>query len=96
MDRPIGETTVLRAPAKLTTELRISGVREDGYHLLDAEMVTVSLFDELEIAPGDGLAVVNEVEWVGDQGEERVFVERGRGGPDLVEVDWRPPGAAQQ
>ena len=28
------------APAKLTLSLRITGVRDDGYHLIDAEMVT--------------------------------------------------------
>ena len=28
------------APAKLTLSLRVTGVRPDGYHLLDAEMVT--------------------------------------------------------
>ncbi len=26
------------APAKLTLSLRVTGVRPDGYHLLDAEM----------------------------------------------------------
>ena len=43
--------TVL-APAKLTRTLRVTGVRNDGLHLIDAEMVTVDLYDELEIAPG--------------------------------------------
>jgi 4-diphosphocytidyl-2-C-methyl-D-erythritol kinase len=48
-----------RAPAKLTLSLRITGVREDGYHLLDAEMVTVDLCDDLEfVAGGEGLEVV--------------------------------------
>jgi 4-diphosphocytidyl-2-C-methyl-D-erythritol kinase len=47
-------TTVL-APAKLTRHLRITGVRPDGYHLLDAEMVTLDLADVLDIAGGDGL-----------------------------------------
>lgn len=46
------------APAKLTLSLRITGVRADGYHLLDAEMVTVDLCDRLEIGPGDGLEVI--------------------------------------
>lgn len=49
-------STVL-APAKLTLSLRVTGVRDDGYHLLDAEMVTVDLCDELTFADGDGLAV---------------------------------------
>jgi 4-diphosphocytidyl-2-C-methyl-D-erythritol kinase len=47
----------LDAPAKLTLRLRVVGVRPDGYHLLDAEMVTVDLHDTLEIAPGDGLEI---------------------------------------
>ncbi len=51
----------LRAPAKLTVSLRVVGVRDDGYHLIDAEMVTVDLFDELFVAPGDRLDVVDEV-----------------------------------
>jgi 4-diphosphocytidyl-2-C-methyl-D-erythritol kinase len=45
------------APAKLTLSLRITGVRADGYHLLDAEMVALDLCDRLEILPGDGLEV---------------------------------------
>jgi 4-diphosphocytidyl-2-C-methyl-D-erythritol kinase len=47
-----------RAPAKLTLSLRVTGVRPDGYHLIDAEMLTLDLADELEIADGDGLEVV--------------------------------------
>ena len=47
------------APAKLTLSLRITGVRDDGYHLIDAEMVSLDLADELEFDPdGDGLDVV--------------------------------------
>ena len=46
------------APAKLTLSLRITGVRADGYHLLDAEMVSLDLGDSLELAEGDGLEVV--------------------------------------
>lgn len=42
----------LRAPAKLTRTLRIVGVRPDGYHLLDAEMVSLDLADEVELTPG--------------------------------------------
>ncbi len=52
---------VLLAPAKLTVSLRVTGVREDGYHLLDAEMVTVSLVDVVQLEPGTGLALVDEV-----------------------------------
>jgi 4-diphosphocytidyl-2-C-methyl-D-erythritol kinase len=42
----------LRAPAKLTRSLRITGLRDDGYHVLDAEMVTVDLWDELTFEDG--------------------------------------------
>jgi 4-diphosphocytidyl-2-C-methyl-D-erythritol kinase len=43
----------LLAPAKLTVSLRVRGVRPDGYHELDAEMVTLSLADELTFYEGD-------------------------------------------
>src|SRR5690606_3192037 len=51
------ERVELHAPAKLTLSLRITGVRDDGYHLLDAEMVTLDLADTLVLTPGDGLVV---------------------------------------
>ncbi len=43
----------LRAHAKLTLELRVTGVRDDGYHLIDAEMVSLDLHDVLHVAPND-------------------------------------------
>jgi 4-diphosphocytidyl-2-C-methyl-D-erythritol kinase len=49
---------VVAAPAKLTVSLRVTARRDDGYHLIDAEMVTLDLADRLEITPGDGLEVV--------------------------------------
>lgn len=39
------------APAKLTLSLRVIGVRDDGYHLIDAEMTTLDLHDEIDITP---------------------------------------------
>jgi 4-diphosphocytidyl-2-C-methyl-D-erythritol kinase len=53
-----GRLTTVVAPAKLTVSLRVTGVRPDGYHLLDAEMVSIDLADELTFADGDGLEVV--------------------------------------
>ena len=50
------EVTLL-APAKLTLSLRITGVRDDGYHLLDAEMAALDLADRLTFGPGDHLEV---------------------------------------
>lgn len=41
----------LRAPAKLTLSLRMTGLRSDGYHLIDAEMVTLDLHDTLIVDP---------------------------------------------
>ena len=46
----------LRANAKLTLTLRVTGTRADGYHLIDAEMVTLQLHDVLTISSGDSLA----------------------------------------
>jgi 4-diphosphocytidyl-2-C-methyl-D-erythritol kinase len=45
-------TVHVLAPAKLTLSLRITGVRDDGYHLIDAEMVTLEWADSLAITPG--------------------------------------------
>jgi 4-diphosphocytidyl-2-C-methyl-D-erythritol kinase len=51
-------TVLLRAPAKLTLSLRVTGVRADGFHLIDAEMVSLDLYDELWVDPsGDGVVV---------------------------------------
>ena len=47
-----------RALAKLTLSLRVTGVRDDGHHLLDAEMTTIDLADTLTFADGDGVEVV--------------------------------------
>jgi len=44
----------LAATAKLTVNLRITGVRSDGYHLIDAEMTSIDLCDELEISGSGG------------------------------------------
>jgi 4-diphosphocytidyl-2-C-methyl-D-erythritol kinase len=47
----------LVAPAKLTLSLRIVGVRTDGMHLIDAEMVALDLHDTLLLHSGSGLRV---------------------------------------
>jgi 4-diphosphocytidyl-2-C-methyl-D-erythritol kinase len=43
------QRVALRAHAKLTRSLRITGVRADGYHLIDAEMVSLDLHDVLTV-----------------------------------------------
>ncbi|HET7486777.1 MAG TPA: 4-(cytidine 5'-diphospho)-2-C-methyl-D-erythritol kinase [Acidimicrobiales bacterium] len=47
----------MRALAKLTLSLRVTGVRADGYHLIDAEMATIDLADTLAFEDGDGVEV---------------------------------------
>lgn len=69
----------LDAPAKLTLSLRITGTRDDGYHLIDAEMVTVSLCDRIEIAPTSGTgrtSVTYRGAWAPDQGSADDLVSR--------------------
>ena len=52
-----GRRQVLRAHAKLTRSLRLTGIRSDGYHMIDAEMVSLDLHDELVVEiGGSGLA----------------------------------------
>lgn len=46
-----------RAHAKLTLSLKMTGLRSDGFHLIDAEMVSLNLHDVLTFDPsGSGLA----------------------------------------
>lgn len=47
----------LTAPAKLTLSLKVTGVRADGYHLLDSEMVSLDLADTLAVGDGDRLTI---------------------------------------
>lgn len=47
----------LEAPAKLTLSLRVTGVRNDGYHTIDAEMVALSLTDIVHITPSDHIRI---------------------------------------
>ncbi len=48
----------MRAHAKLTKSIRITGVRSDGFHLIDAEMVSLDLHDLLTISPGSSRITV--------------------------------------
>ena len=65
MDRPgtgddehrIMNSEHLICPAKLTLSLKVKGRRADGYHLIDAEMVSIDLYDKIVISDGSGLKV---------------------------------------
>ena len=87
--------TTLLAPAKLTLSLRVTGVREDGYHLLDAEMVSVDLADELTFTDGDGLEVVGAAPDV-PAGADNLVVRalRAAGRTAHVRLDKRIPSGA--
>ncbi|MGI9623577.1 MAG: 4-(cytidine 5'-diphospho)-2-C-methyl-D-erythritol kinase [Acidimicrobiales bacterium] len=53
----------LTAPAKLTLSLRITGRRDDGMHLIDAEMVTLDLADLVWV---DDTAMATIVSYAGE------------------------------
>lgn len=67
---------VVPAPAKLTLSLRITGVRSDGYHTIDAEMITVDLADMLRFSAGDGLEVVADGGGMAVPGDDTNLVRR--------------------
>lgn len=48
-DHPM--TSILTAQAKLTVSLAVTGVRNDGFHEIDAEMVSLELADIVTIDP---------------------------------------------
>lgn len=61
------ESVRLFAPAKLTTSLRVVGLRDDGYHLIDAEMVSLDFGDSLLLSSdADGSSTVTFTDGVGN------------------------------
>ena len=81
------------APAKLTLTLRVTGVRADGYHLIDAEMVTIDLCDTLTFADGDGLTITGlEIPGDGDNLVSKALRAVGR--TAHVTVDKQIPAGA--
>lgn len=54
----MSEIVTVAAHAKLTLSLRVTGVRADGFHLINAEMISLRLADTLQIDPrGSGITV---------------------------------------
>jgi 4-diphosphocytidyl-2-C-methyl-D-erythritol kinase len=91
----------LDAPAKLNLTLRVVGRRQDGFHLLETEMVLLELADRLlllpgatglrvEAAPGDGIPLdASNLAWRG--------LVAGVGGPPelaCLALEKRIPAAA--
>lgn len=48
---------IIKAFAKINWSLDITGVRPDGYHLMDMIMQPVSICDEITLVPGEGLSI---------------------------------------
>lgn len=90
----LAETAVLFAPAKLTIALRVTGVRDDGMHLIEAEMVTLDFGDSLSISPGQG--VTYQGAWQGTAGDDDLVSAALRllGEQRRVVVDKRIPAGA--
>jgi 4-diphosphocytidyl-2-C-methyl-D-erythritol kinase len=89
-------TVVLAAPAKLTLSLRITGVRDDGYHLIDAEMVSLDLCDHLHLTPDRwGLTVLRDgVETPGSEDDLVVRALQFAGRRAAVRLHKRIPAGA--
>ncbi len=54
------ESGVELAPAKLTKTLSVVGLRDDGLHFIESEMVTVSLYDEVKLTADRGSCVISD------------------------------------
>lgn len=94
-------TVTLTAPAKLTLSLRVTGVRADGLHLIDAEMVTLDLADHLVLVEPRMEGEPTVVRFVGPFAEGLVvgedLVTRAlalAGVSAVVEVDKQIPSGA--
>lgn len=63
-----------RALAKLTLNLRVTGRRSDGYHLISSEMVTLDLFDDVFIdQDASGLVIEDAIDWSGSEVDRPVL-----------------------
>ncbi len=56
-------TEIQRANAKLTLSLKVNGKREDGYHFIQSEMVTLDFCDVLSFFEGDNLEIINNTDF---------------------------------
>ena len=52
-----GDTIRLTAPAKVNLSLKITGRRDDGYHLLDSIVVFTTFGDQIDLSPASGDSV---------------------------------------
>ena len=53
----LGDTLLVRAPAKLNLSLLVAGRRPDGFHEIETVMAKVDWYDEIRIEPGRTTAI---------------------------------------
>lgn len=77
-----------RAPAKLNLDLRVTGRRADGYHLLDSLIVFLDLADELTLAPTASLELSAHGPMAGDlpTGDGNIVLRAARALADAMGV----------
>ncbi|NLB80073.1 MAG: 4-(cytidine 5'-diphospho)-2-C-methyl-D-erythritol kinase [Clostridiaceae bacterium] len=57
---------LLKSPAKLNLTLDVVGKRQDGYHLIESVMQTVSLCDEIHLMKAKELSIQTDVSFIPD------------------------------
>jgi len=67
---------LVQARAKINLSLCVTGRREDGYHLLDTLMHTVSLCDDIELQPANNLMLSGDL--AGAPGEKNLAFRAAR------------------
>lgn len=100
----MGDTLLVRAPAKLNLSLLIAGKRPDGFHEIETVMAKVDWYDEIRIEPGPRAALEFRCEgprWAPSdpsnlvyRAAEQILRETGRtGGVRLTLVKNIPAGS---
>ncbi|MBQ6825255.1 MAG: 4-(cytidine 5'-diphospho)-2-C-methyl-D-erythritol kinase [Clostridia bacterium] len=90
----------IKANAKINLTLAITGKREDGYHLLDTVMQSVSLGDTVFLKKADNISVkcrgvdIPEVDNIAFKAAKLFFSETGIKGGVLIKIKKQIPDAA--
>ncbi len=90
----------IKANAKINLSLNICGKREDGYHLIDTVMHSVSLFDELEIEKSENITVecdkyvIKQEDNIAYRAAETFFCDYGISGGAKISIKKHIPAPA--